>query len=154
MVITLQYRNTHVHTLGWQRMIRTTTAHHIDQQWSLDTKKGHLRRLILLELVNAKATGGRQPAVTSRRPSELANNRTSSRPLAALLLCVTPTMPVNVKGGKRKREKATKNIERRLSKGHELEPETATAFRALSARGNYLAADRPDIGDSAKTNRR
>ena len=36
-----------------------------------------------------------------------------------------------------------------LSKGHILEPEEATAFRALSARRNYLAADRPDIGFSA-----
>ena len=31
-----------------------------------------------------------------------------------------------------------------------LEPDEATAFRALSARGNDLAADRPDIGYSAK----
>ena len=31
-----------------------------------------------------------------------------------------------------------------------LEPEEATAFRAPSAHGNYLAADRPDIGFSGK----
>ena len=65
-------------------------------------------------------------------------------------LCVTPTNPVKVKNGKRKGAKTTKKIERLLSKGHVLEPEEATAFRALSARGNYLAADRPDIGYSAK----
>ena len=57
---------------------------------------------------------------------------------------------LQVKGGKRKGAKATKSTERLLSKGHVLEPDEATAFRALSARGNYLAADRPDIGYSAK----
>ena len=62
---------------------------------------------------------------------------------------VTPTTPVKVKGGKNKGAKATKIIERLLSKGHVIEPEEATAFRALSARGNDLAADRPDIGFSA-----
>ena len=61
---------------------------------------------------------------------------------------MVPTKPVKVKGGK-KGVKATRNIERLLSKRHILEPEEATAFRALSARGNYLAADRPDIGYSA-----
>ena len=70
--------------------------------------------------------------------------------LAAVPLCVTPTKPVKVKGRKRKGTKATKNIERLLSKGHVLEPEEATAFRALSARGNCLAADRPDLCYSAK----
>ena len=37
-----------------------------------------------------------------------------------------------------------------MSEGYELEPTEATAFRALSARGNYLGDDRPDIGFSAK----
>ena len=57
---------------------------------------------------------------------------------------------MKVKGSKRKGAKATKKIERLLSKGHVLEPDEATAFRALSARGNDLVADRPDIGYSAK----
>ena len=52
--------------------------------------------------------------------------------------------------GKRKGGKATKKNERLLSKGHVLEPDEATAFRARSAHGNYLEADRPDIGYSAK----
>ena len=47
-------------------------------------------------------------------------------------------------------EKTTKKIKRLLSKGHVLEPDEATAFRALNARGNYLAAGRPDIGYSPK----
>ena len=63
---------------------------------------------------------------------------------------MVPTKHVKVKGGKKKGAKATKNIERLLSKNHVLEPDEATAFGALSARGNYLAADRPDIGDTAK----
>ena len=46
--------------------------------------------------------------------------------------------------------KATKTTKRLLSKGHVLEPDEATTFRALSARGNYLADDRPEIGYSAK----
>ena len=71
-------------------------------------------------------------------------------PLVSVSLCVTPTKLLKAKGGKRKGAKATKNIERLLSKGHVLDPDEATAFRALSARGNYLAADRPDIGYSAK----
>ena len=57
---------------------------------------------------------------------------------------------MKVKGGKRKGVKATNHIERLLSKGHILEPEEATAFRALGTRGNYSAADRPDISYSAK----
>ena len=57
---------------------------------------------------------------------------------------------MKVKDGKRKGAKATKNIERLLSTGHVLEPDEATAFRALSARGHYLAANRPDIGYRAK----
>ena len=56
---------------------------------------------------------------------------------------------MKVQGGKRKGAKATKKLERLLSKGHVLEPEEATAFRALSARGNYLAADRREIGYGA-----
>ena len=45
---------------------------------------------------------------------------------------------------------ATKKFEQLLSKGHELDPEEATAFRALSARANYLAQDRPDIAFCSK----
>ena len=71
-------------------------------------------------------------------------------PLTATPLFAVPTKPVKVKGGKKKSAKATKIIEHLLSKGHVLKPDEATAFRALSARGNYLAADRPDIGYSAK----
>ena len=67
---------------------------------------------------------------------------------------MTPTKPIKVKGGERKGAKATKHIERLLSEGHVLEPDEAMALRALSARGNYLAAGLPDIGYSAKELRR
>ena len=90
-------------------------------------KSGHwknraLRRQIVLEIANGKAKSDRSAISLS--------------PLAALPICVTPTQPVKVKVGKRKGAKTTKNIERLVSKGHVLEPEEATAFRALSARGN------------------
>ena len=51
---------------------------------------------------------------------------------------------------KRAGAKATKKFEQLLSKGHELDPEEATAFRAISARANYLAQDRPDIAFCSK----
>ena len=63
---------------------------------------------------------------------------------------MTSTKPIKVKGGKGKGAKATKKIERLLSKSHVLEPDEATAFRALRAHGNDLASDRPDIGYGAK----
>ena len=108
-------------------------------------KKSALRRQIVLEITNAKAWSDRS-AISLAVPSR----RAPLSPLAPVPLCVTPTKPVEVKGGKRKGAKATKTIERLLSKDHVLEPEEATAFRSLSARGILLAADRPDIGYSAK----
>ena len=65
-------------------------------------------------------------------------------------LWVAATKPVKKGGPKRKGARATKKIEKLMSEGYELEPTEATAFRALSARGNYLGADRPDVGYSAK----
>ena len=52
---------------------------------------------------------------------------------------------------KRAGAKATKKLERLVSKGFELEPAEATMFRALSARANYLSQDRPDISYQAKS---
>ena len=65
-------------------------------------------------------------------------------------LTAASTKPVETNGPKRKGAKATRKIEKLVSQGFELEPMEATAFRALSARGNYLAADRPDVAFSAK----
>ena len=63
----------------------------------------------------------------------------------------TRTPPAsNNKFKKRQGAKATKKLEQLESVGHELNPREATSFRALSARCNYLAQDRPDITHSAK----
>ena len=61
----------------------------------------------------------------------------------------TPPASAN-KFKKRQGAKATKKLEQLESVGHELNPREATSFRALSARCNYLAQDRPDIAYSAK----
>ena len=72
-------------------------------------------------------------------------------PCKPLLLAAAVTKPKkSAAGGRRKGAKAPQKIEKLLYKEHIREPEEATAFRALSARGNYLAADRPHIGLSAK----
>ena len=62
----------------------------------------------------------------------------------------TRTPPATNIFQKRKGAKATKKLEQLESVGHDLNPREATSFRALSARCNYLAQDRPDIADSAK----
>ena len=46
--------------------------------------------------------------------------------------------------------KKVKKFEQLLSPGEALSPDEATAFRALSARANYLAQDRPDLAFAAK----
>ena len=51
---------------------------------------------------------------------------------------------------KRAGAKATKKLERLVSKGFELEPAEATMFCALSARANYLSQDRLDISFAGK----
>ena len=50
---------------------------------------------------------------------------------------------------KRQGAKAVKKMEK-VSDTYLLSPEDATMFRALSARGNYLAQDRPDINFATK----
>ena len=56
----------------------------------------------------------------------------------------------NNKFKKRQGAKATKKLEQLESVCHEINPREATSFRALSARCNYLAQDRPDIAYGAK----
>ena len=61
------------------------------------------------------------------------------------------TKPVEKPTAKTRAEaKATKKLERLVSKDSELEPAKATHFRALSARANYLSQDRPDISYAGK----
>ena len=69
---------------------------------------------------------------------------------AALPFCVCATKPTKTIGPKRNGAKATKTIMRLLCDGFDLAPAEATALRAPAARGNVLAADRLDIGLSAK----
>ena len=59
------------------------------------------------------------------------------------------TASSKVKGPARKGAKAANKLERISSSGN-LSPAEATVFRALSARANYLAQDRPDISFSTK----
>ena len=46
--------------------------------------------------------------------------------------------------------KAVKKLERLESASETLIPDEATTYRALSARANYLAQDRPDVAFSTK----
>ena len=68
------------------------------------------------------------------------------------ILFANRTAPVKKKGGPKSRQgaKMVKKLEQLTSVGHELCPEEATMFRALSARANFLAQDRPDIAFSTK----
>ena len=68
------------------------------------------------------------------------------------IICANRTAPIKKKGGAKSRQgaKKIKNLERLVSVGYELCPEEATMFRALSARANFLAQDRPDIAFSTK----
>ena len=60
-------------------------------------------------------------------------------------LSVAVTKPRSSRAAKEKALKRPRTNTKLLSKGHVHEPDEATAFRARSARGNYLTADRPDI---------
>ena len=64
-------------------------------------------------------------------------------------MCANRTPGVKNKHAGRQGAKAVKKLERVSSSG-DLTPAEATAFRALSARANYLAQDRPDIAFSTK----
>ena len=70
--------------------------------------------------------------------------------LILLPVCAVRTPSAKPKYGARKGAKAVKKLERLESQAHSLCPEEATMFRALSARANYLAQDRPDIAFSTK----
>ena len=53
-------------------------------------------------------------------------------------------------GPNRQGAKRVKSMERLASSGYELAPEEATMFRALAARANFLAQDRPDVAFATK----
>ena len=65
-------------------------------------------------------------------------------------LCAARTASTKNKFQKRQGAKAVKKLERLESKSFALSPDEATMHRALSARANYLAQDRPDIAFSTK----
>ena len=68
-----------------------------------------------------------------------------------MMVAATGTKPVKKPTAKKRAgAKATKKLERLVSKGFELEPAEATMFRALSARANDLSQDRPDISYAGK----
>ena len=60
------------------------------------------------------------------------------------------TKPIKKPGQKRIGAKKAKKLEVSASSSYQLGPADATTYRALSARCNYLAQDRPDIAFSSK----
>jgi len=70
--------------------------------------------------------------------------------LSQALCAAVRTQSAKAKFAGRKGAKAVKKLERLQSTSHALSPEEATMYRALSARANYLAQDRPDIAFSTK----
>ena len=64
-----------------------------------------------------------------------------------MLLSAVRATGINNKHAKRRGAKAVKKLERIHSSG-ELSPAEATGFKALSARANDLAQDRPDMASS------
>ena len=73
----------------------------------------------------------------------------TSPPVLCGHMAAARTPSTKQKYGARKGAKAVKKLER-LSTSGNLTPSEATVFRALSARANYLAQDRPDIAFSTK----
>ena len=94
--------------------------------------------------------------VTSVRESAIIASMTWSKMqhevvLANSMLYASKTPPSHNKWQKKRLgAKKVKRMEKLSSEGHELNPEDATLFRAVSARANYLAQDRPDISYAAK----
>ena len=60
-------------------------------------------------------------------------------PLEPVHMYAVRTKPAAKPKTKRAGAKATKKIERLLSKGHELDPEEATAYKALAQNWGYTA---------------
>ena len=65
-------------------------------------------------------------------------------------LCAAKTKPNKKHGPARQGAKRAKAMERLTNAEGALDPEQATGYRALSARGNYLSQDRADISHSTK----
>ena len=65
-------------------------------------------------------------------------------------LCAAKTKPNKKHGPQRQGAKRAKAMERLTNAEGALDPEQATGYRALSARGNYLSQDRADISYSTK----
>ena len=87
----------------------------------------------------------RSPAKSPMAPPQAPLSRRS------IVVAAAMTKPVKKPTAKKRAgAKATKKLERLVSKGFELEPAEATMFRALSACANYLSQDRPDISYPGK----
>ena len=65
-------------------------------------------------------------------------------------LCAAKTKPNKKHGPQRQGAKRAKAMERLTNAEGALDPEQATGYRALSARGNDLSQDRADIAYSTK----
>ena len=71
---------------------------------------------------------------------------------SAPLVNATRTPPAKKTYGPKSRQgaKRVKSMERLASTGYEIAPEEATMFRALAARANFLAQDRPGVAFATK----
>ena len=69
---------------------------------------------------------------------------------SSINICAAHTKPTKNQFQGRKGAKAVKRLERLESKYYALSPDEATMYRAINARANYLAQDRPDIALSTK----
>ena len=77
-------------------------------------------------------------------------DKTSNVPVAHERICAARKSGPKKIPAARQGAKKAKAMERLQSAGPILDPEEATSFRALSARANYLAQDRPDIAFATK----
>ena len=77
-------------------------------------------------------------------------NQMHRQDMVAAFIYATRTPGIKQKGAKRAGAKAVKKLEALPVGTAVLEPKDATKLRALAARGNYLAQDRPDIAFACK----
>ena len=139
------------------------------QTWLRSTKSfvfGKNGQIIPLDRRHDPFTGVLKTEVRERQRRMMATRRWTRRgsqrraTLDVLMSSLIPAEPTPIKaaitkpkakpGPKRKGARATKKLEQLQSKGHILDPDEATAYRALSARGSYLSADRIDLSFSSK----
>ena len=81
-------------------------------------------------------------------------NNMYRRDVVAAFICATRTPGIKHKGAKRQGAKAVNKLEALPVGTTVLEPKDATHFKALAARGNCLAQDRPDLAFACNESRR